>query len=110
MCASVTDSVTPIQPITGPCAWTGPEMMRRSDWLHVFTPAEIAEIEAAVAAVKARGLSILDVTQAGFPLPTLAPVMARIRDALVDGCGISVMRGLPVEPLVTSGTCRSSRR
>jgi len=89
--------LAPIQPITGPSVWTGPEMACRTDWLHILTSAEIAEIEAAVASVRARGLSILEVTQADFPLPTLAPVMARIRDDLVDGCGISVMRGLPVD-------------
>jgi hypothetical protein len=89
--------VTPFQPIAGPFVWTGPEMAKREDWLHVFTPGEIAEIEAAVAGVKARGLSILDETQADFPLPTLAPVMARVRHDLVDGCGIGVMRGLPVD-------------
>lgn len=83
--------------ITGPCVWTGPDMAQRTDWLHAFSPDEIKEIDSAIAAVKARGLSILEIRQADFPLPTLAPVLARIRDALVDGCGISVMRGLPVE-------------
>ncbi len=97
MTDTTTDSVTPFQPIVGSCAWTGPEMAGRTDWLHVFTPAEIEEIETAVAAIKTRGLSILDIKQADFPLPTLAPVLARIRDDLVDGCGISVMRGLPVD-------------
>jgi Taurine catabolism dioxygenase TauD, TfdA family len=91
------DPATLIHPIIGPCAWTGPEMARLTDWLHVFAPAEIAEIEATVAAVKARSLSILDIGQADFPLPTLAPVLARVRDDLVDGSGISVMRGLPVD-------------
>ncbi len=88
--------VKPFQPIAGPCAWAGPEMARRTDWIHDFTPDEIVEIDAAVAAVKARGLSILDIRQKDFPLPTLAPVLARIRDDLVDGCGVSLMRGLPV--------------
>ena len=92
-----TGPVTPFQPITAPCAWTGPEMARRTDWVHDFTPVEIAEIEAAVASVKARRLSILDIAQADFPLPTLAPALARIRDDLVDGCGVSLMRGLPVD-------------
>jgi len=97
MPASAIGPVTPFKPITGPSAWAGPEMAWRTDWLHVFKLAEIAEIEGAVAAVRSRRLSILDIKQADFPLPTLAPVMARIRDDLVDGCGISVMRGLPVD-------------
>ena len=92
----LTGPAEPFEPISGPCAWAGPEMAKRTDWIYDFAPAEIAEIEAAVASVKQRGLSILDVRQADFALPTLAPVLARIRDDLVDGCGISLMRGLPV--------------
>lgn len=89
--------IKPFERITGPYAWTGPEMAARTDWIHAFTADEIAEIEAAVADVRARGLAILDIREADFPLPTLGPVMARIRDVLVDGCGITVMRGLPVD-------------
>jgi hypothetical protein len=89
--------VRPFEPIVGACAWTGPEMALRTDWIHDFAPAEIAEIDAAIADVKARGLAILDIRQTDFSLPTLAPILARTRHDLVDGCGISLMRGLPVQ-------------
>ena len=29
-------------------AWYGPDMASRGDWIHTFTPAEVAEIDAAV--------------------------------------------------------------
>ena len=87
----------PYEPITGLYAWTGPEMAGRTDWIHEVSQTEVAEIEAAVAAVRARGLDILAVRQADFPLPTLGPVMADIREQLVNGAGVNLMRGLPVE-------------
>jgi hypothetical protein len=92
-----TGPVRPFEPIAGRQAWAGPEMAKRTDWIHDFTPAEIEEIEAAVGGVTARGLSILCIRRKDFPLPTLAPILARIRDDLVDGCGVSLMRGLPVQ-------------
>ncbi len=95
--AAPSGPMTPFEPIRGPFVWTGPEMAARTDWIHEFGAPEIAEIEAAVAAVQARGQDILDIRQADFPLPALAPTLAGIREALVNGCGVSLMRGLPVD-------------
>jgi hypothetical protein len=87
----------PFERIEGPFAWTGPEMAARTDWIHEFTQPEIAEIEAAIAAAREGGLGVLDIGRADFPLPDLAPALARIRDEIADGCGIKLMRGLPVD-------------
>ena len=95
--ATPTGPITPFERIEGPFAWTGPEMAWRDDWIHEFTGDEIAEIEAAVAAARGRSLGVLDIGRADFPLPGLAPAMARIRDEIADGCGIKLMRGLPVD-------------
>jgi len=40
--------------------------------------AEIAEIEAAGKAVRARGLDIAEIGRDDFPLPTLGPVLDRL--------------------------------
>lgn len=89
--------IVPFEPIVGPFAWTGPEMATRTDWIHELTGAEIAEIDAAIAGVRSRGLSIMEIRRDDFPLPTLGPVMDHIRHGLVDGCGVNLMRGLPVD-------------
>ena len=52
----MTGPITPYQPISGPFVWTGPEMTQRDDWIHVLSGDEIAEIDAAIDAVQARGL------------------------------------------------------
>jgi len=95
--AGPTGPITPFERIEGPFAWTGPEMAARTDWIHEFTEDEVAEIEAAVGAARGRGLDVLDIGRTDFPLPGLASAMARIRDEIADGCGIKLMRGLPVD-------------
>jgi hypothetical protein len=91
-------SVTPPRPlIEGPSAWIGSDLRRRDDWVYRLSPAEIAEIETAVAAIRAGGLDIGDITQVDFPLPSFGPVLDRLRDEILNGRGFVLMRGLPVE-------------
>jgi len=88
----------PRQLIEGPAVWTGAEMRgREAEWTYHLSPAEIMEIEAAVRVVQARGLDIAEVRRADFPLPTLGPVLDRLRAEVLDGRGFVLLRGLPVE-------------
>jgi hypothetical protein len=84
--------------VEGPCVWTGAEMRRReAEWTYRLSPIEIREIEAAVAAVRKRGLDLAEIRRADFPLPTLGPVLDRLCAEVVDGRGFVLLRGLPIE-------------
>ncbi len=83
-------------PITGPCAWHGKDMARSRRWVRELPPAALAEIDAALAAVKRRGLAWHEITAADFPLPSLAPLVADIADELENGSGMLKLRGIPV--------------
>ena len=84
--------------IAGPSAWVGADMKHReAEWAYRLSPAEIAEIDAAVRTVQARGLDLAAITRADFPLPTLGPVLDRLRGDVLDGRGFVLLRGLPVE-------------
>jgi hypothetical protein len=84
--------------ITGPSAWTGAEMKNReAEWTYRLSPSEIAELESAAATVRRRDLELAAITRADFPLPTLGPVLDRLRGDIVDGRGFVLLRGLPVE-------------
>jgi hypothetical protein len=83
---------------TGPAAWYGPEMTRRSDWQMALTPAEVAEVEAATKPLAAREADIAAIGAEDFPLPTLGPLLRRrVEDEVLNGRGFLLMRGLPVE-------------
>ena len=87
----------PMQPVTDPADWTGADLERKKDWQFALTDAEIAEIDAAVADVRARGLDIKDITLEDFPLPTLDAKLAEIKRQVLDGRGVSLLRGIPVD-------------
>jgi hypothetical protein len=93
--------------VEGPSAWVGAEMRgREAEWTYHLSPSDIAEIEAAVAAVRGRGLDLAEIRREDFPLPTLGRVLERLCDEVLDGRGFVLMRGLPVEgrPLAGSAT------
>jgi hypothetical protein len=95
------------QPIIGSSAWIGAEMKQReAEWTYHLSPAEIAELEAAAAAVCARGLDLAEIRREDFPLPSLGPVLDRLRGEVLEGRGFVLLRGLPVEdrPIAESAT------
>jgi hypothetical protein len=84
-------------PVEEPSVWYGPEMMKRSDWVHALSDADLAEIERAMRPLAERQADIARITKADFPLPKLAPKLATICEELLHGRGFALMRGLPVE-------------
>jgi hypothetical protein len=102
-----TQAMSARQPVEGPSVWTGPGMQEReAEWTCRLTPSDIAELEAATRAVRARGLDIADIRRTDFPLPTLGPVLEGLRDEVVNGRGFVRLRGMPVEgrPVAESAT------
>src|SRR5262245_46714266 len=83
-------------PITGPKAWRGDRLAADRSWIVTFTEPEIAELEAALAAAKTTGRPMAEIGREHFPLPGLAPRLARILDEIRSGRGFVLLRGLPV--------------
>ena len=79
---------------------------REAEWTYRLSPLEIVEIETAVKAVQPRGLDIADIRREDFPLPTLGPVLDRLRAEVLEGRGFALLRGMPVEdrPIAESAT------
>jgi Taurine catabolism dioxygenase TauD, TfdA family len=96
---TATGVMTPLRRlIKGLSAWTGADMRgREAEWSYRLSPSEIAEIEAALKLVQARGLDLAEIRREDFPLPTLGPVLDRLRTEVLDGRGFVLLRGVPVE-------------
>jgi Taurine catabolism dioxygenase TauD, TfdA family len=92
-----TDS--PVGVVAGPAAWMAAELEQSTDWWHSFTETEREEIDAALE--HARQIDPdLDLARLGpdeFPLPTVATLVETIQRQLVDGRGVMVCAGFPVE-------------
>ncbi|MGE5201996.1 MAG: TauD/TfdA family dioxygenase, partial [Acidobacteriota bacterium] len=85
-------------PIDDRSAWIGAELAKHPErWTYCLSASDLAEIDAAVAAVCGRRLAIEDIGRADFPLPTLGPRLDRFRREVVHGRGFVLLRGLPVE-------------
>jgi hypothetical protein len=94
------DRATALRPAAGPAVWTAAAMAaRRDEWLHVLDARAIDEIAAAAEALDRPGVDVASVDRERFVLPALAPVLARLRRRILDGCGWVQIRGLPVEAL-----------
>jgi hypothetical protein len=86
----------PPGPIGGPAAWRGGDLAASREWLRVFSAAELDELDRALRAVRARGLDLVRVGRDDFPLPTLGPALAALRQELLHGRGFVLLRGLDV--------------
>ncbi len=74
---------------------------RAQEWTLRLGPTEVAEIQAALSAWRAReGAGSLDLPAPllpqDFPLPTLAPRLQRIKQDLLHGRGFVLIKGMPV--------------
>ncbi|MBC7779871.1 MAG: TauD/TfdA family dioxygenase [Proteobacteria bacterium] len=88
-------SVVLTEPVCDASAWTGDSLRRgEEDWVWRLGPASLAEIDRALATVKASGKPIETITRDDFALPSLSVELARIARELEHGRGFAQVRGL----------------
>lgn len=78
-------------------AWYGPDVEHADDWIHVLTPEQIAELDAAVLAPEKQDKDILTFSKEDFHIPSIVPVLKKMAKAVLDGRGFYLIKGLPVE-------------
>src|SRR4051812_11430964 len=83
-------------PIGGAAAWVGADMTTRSDWIVTLTAAELAEIDAAIAAHRRANRAMGEITPETFRLPMLAARLSGILGDLLEGRGFVLLRGFDV--------------
>jgi len=83
--------------ITSPAAWLGPDMAKdETAWLYDLTGEDVADLENAAQHYLALGRDIGEISAADFPLSTFAGRLLKLRQKLLHGNGIEVLRGLPI--------------
>lgn len=84
--------------IEGPGAWLGAEMAAHPErWMVMLTPDDVADLEQAAAAFLATGADLGQITAEAFPLKRFAGHLAALQEKMRSGCGVEVIRGLPME-------------
>jgi hypothetical protein len=82
-------------PLETACEWRAADI--GEEYVFTLTDEHVAELDAALVHAEAVTDDVLEITRADFPLPTLAPALARITDGLINGRGVVLIRGVPVE-------------
>ena len=76
------------------CEWTARDVADEAVWTEHLGSAELAELDAALRHAMARSDDVLVLGRDDFPLPGLAPRLARIERELIDGRGFVRLRGI----------------
>jgi hypothetical protein len=85
------------QAVTGPAAWKGADMVGDTTWVCSLSPDVLATLDAALAHVKAKGLTFPNFDRDDFPIGDWAKTLLAYSEELENGRGFLVLRGLPVE-------------
>lgn len=81
--------------IQNAAAWRGEDLRKSPQtWQYHLSEDDINEVHLATEQVKALPLGEID--QSNFPLPNLSDKIHDWRDAVMDGAGLMLVRGLPV--------------
>ena len=81
--------------IDHPAAWLGEDMARSPEhWVIELTSEHIAEIENAAEDFIAAGHAIDKISSKTFPLPKFGPVLADLREQMINGIGFALIKGL----------------
>jgi len=86
-----------MKPVVDPAGWDAAALRDVSTWSYRITDGDAGELEAAVDAVRRRGIAMVDIEKGDFPLGAFAGVLADVRHELMDGRGIVMMQGFPLD-------------
>ena len=90
----------PMTPITGPSAWVGRDLAAAPErWLKQLTEDEIADLLQAARHYLSLRRDVGQITADAFPLEQFHHHLADLRDTLINGLGVEVLRGLPVDQM-----------
>ena len=84
--------------IKKPSAWLGADMSRNPDaWLYQLTADDVGDLEASASHFQSLGIDVGEISKKTFPLTTFGEHIAELKQTLLSGVGLEVLRGLPIK-------------
>ena len=84
--------------IKKPSAWLGADMSRNPDaWLYQLTADDVGDLEASATHFQSLGIDVGEISKETFPLSTFGKHIASLKQTLLSGVGLEVLRGLPIK-------------
>jgi Taurine catabolism dioxygenase TauD, TfdA family len=87
----------PMQPVVDPAGWSPEDLKDVASWSYRITDRDADELAQGIAAVRRNGVAIVDVSRKHFPLGSFGDVLTDVRRELMDGRGIVMMQGFPLD-------------
>lgn len=88
----------PLTPISSPAAWLGKDMVTHPEhWLVELGNEDIKDIEQAAEYYLKLDKDVGEITAKDFPLKHFNKHLSKLREKLIHGNGVEVLRGLPIE-------------
>jgi hypothetical protein len=87
----------PMQPVVDPAGWEPEVLSNVESWSYRVTDRDTDELADGIAAVRRKGVAMVDIERDDFPLRAFGDVLLDIRRELLDGRGIVMMRGFPLD-------------
>ena len=87
----------PMEPVVDPAGWSADELRNVAEWSYRISERDADELAAGIAAVRRRGVPVVEVARENFPLAGFGDVLADVRRELMDGRGIVMLQNFPVE-------------
>lgn len=84
------------EPVRDRSAWVANDLRHDRSWIHELTPNELEELDTAMRAVRARGLTAGQFGREDFVLGALGDRIATLAREFEHGSGLFVLRGIPV--------------
>jgi len=91
------EAAEPLKQVVDPAVWTAEDLAADQSWVHPLTGADIADLDAVIAELEPKIENVLEIRRDDFNMPTLGPKLDAVADDIIDGRGLAVMRGVPVE-------------
>lgn len=82
---------------TNPQAWRGPEIQNKDFWTHVLTDEQRNELHKQVMLADQSSKDIKELDIADFSLPSMDGLFNKIKNEVLRGSGVFLLRGLPIE-------------
>ena len=86
-----------MNPYSHASAWLGSTLRHTKNWILELSASENDELRSALGFAKSRGASVITMTKADFPLPTLTSKIHALTNTIINETGFTLLKGFDIQ-------------